>query len=220
MLDEKWITIGVWIHAILGGLGLLAGAWALMVTKGGKYHRAAGKIFFVSMQIGVVLSMCIALLPGHKSLFLFLIGWFTLYMMWAGVLILRVSKVRNPGWPHYLVTISMVVSAAGMIFLAIKNLVAGGQAGWVLGVFGGIGLSLSLQDLRFFKQVPKQPVLRIHSHIGRMVGAYIAAFTAFLVAGVKFHGLVPWLLPTVLGTLAIIYWTRKYPIKSNMQSES
>lgn len=120
MLDEKWITMGVWIHTILGGLGLLAGAWALMVTKGEKYHRAAGKIFFVSMQIGVVLSMCIALLPRHKSLFL--IGWFTLYMIWAGVLILRVSKERNSGWPHYLVTTSMVVSAAGMISWRSKTL--------------------------------------------------------------------------------------------------
>ena len=48
------------------------------------------------------------------------------------------------------------------------------------------------------------------AHVGRMVGAYIASVTAFIVAGLGYGGnITAWIFPTIIGTIYIIYWGRK-----------
>ena len=42
-----------------------------------------------------------------------------------------------------------------------------------------------------------------------MSGAYIASITAFLVAGIHLEGIIYWILPTIIGTFFIVYWSIK-----------
>ena len=59
-------------------------------------------------------------------------------------------------------------------------------------------------------------------HLSRMLGAYIATWTAFVV--VNFHhlglppsfGILAWLLPGFLGGFGIARWTRLYLAKFKM----
>lgn len=80
----------------------------------------------------------------------------------------------------------------------------------VLYVFFGItGFVLCIMDFRFLKNPHKKKSGWLVQHIGKIVGAYIASVTAFLVAGTHLSGLAVWILPSVIGNTAIIYWILK-----------
>ena len=81
---EKYIKLIILIHAVFGGVVLLTGAFALVSKKGGSLHKICGKMFYYSMLTSVVLSLIIALLPGHESAFLFTIGIFSSYFILIG----------------------------------------------------------------------------------------------------------------------------------------
>ncbi len=55
-------------------------------------------------------------------------------------------------------------------------------------------------------------------HLGNMMGAYIASFTAFLVVNEVLPPLVGWLGPTVLGSFYIAYWNIKINKKKKKKS--
>jgi len=56
-------------------------------------------------------------------------------------------------------------------------------------------------------------------HIQRIIGAYIAALTAFLVVNNQIlPGYVAWLLPTIIFTPVIIKYSRKYQVKLSKPS--
>ena len=48
------------------------------------------------------------------------------------------------------------------------------------------------------------------NHVGKMIGAYIASVTAFLVAGAGFGGnIYVWIVPSIIGTIYIFSWSKK-----------
>ncbi|HEY3917170.1 MAG TPA: hypothetical protein VGL83_05230 [Stellaceae bacterium] len=64
-----------------------------------------------------------------------------------------------------------------------------------------------MDDVRtFIHTLPRGPE-RLSRHLGRMVGAMIAATTAFAVVNLtQLPQLVPWLGPTAIGVVLIVYW--------------
>jgi phosphatidylglycerophosphate synthase len=88
----------------------------------------------------------------------------------------------------------------------------------VLMVFGCISVLLVSGDIRHFVALrgtrPVPPTAWLRRHIGFMMGAYIATFTAFLVTnGPSGYGLSVWLGPTLVGVPLLLYWGRKYSRK-------
>jgi ABC-type enterochelin transport system permease subunit len=91
----------------------------------------------------------------------------------------------------------------------------------ILVVFGIFGSYFAMKDAKLFYDIVNKKELQkntwIIRHIGMMLGGYIATFTAFLVVNVSLESLpwLPWLLPTIIGTPLIAYWTRKYQLKKS-----
>lgn len=209
---ESTIKTLIYIHAFLGGLGLITGIVSIFVKKGGINHRKAGKIFSYAMFFSSLISLVVARMPNHQNLFLFLIGIFTIYMILAGNRALTLKNKPQADWIDKTISGAMLLVSLVMIGIGATGIFKGIN-GYVLFVFFGVfGTFMSLKDFQTFKEYKQKKNAWLISHIGRMVGALIASITAFLVAGLNIQTLLVWILPSVLGTIYIVYWSRKFKI--------
>ncbi len=208
---EQTITILIYIHAFFGGIGLITGIGSMSVKKGGKLHKKMGKIFSYAMIISCLISIPISWIPGHKSLFLFLISVFTIFMVLSGNRALTfkskkktevevIEKVLNYGMAIF--SIFMIVYGARGFFTVVGSHI-------LYMVFGGLGLFLVYRNFQLFKTFKELKVAWLLNHISHMMGAMIASVTAFIVAGLHFWTITAWVLPSVIGTVFIIYWRLK-----------
>ena len=103
----------------------------------------------------------------------------------------------------------MVVIAIAMVGYGIYQTVNGQSLGVALAVFGIFAFLPAWTDMRSADGWPKGKE-RIVLHLNRMGGACIATMTAVFVVNFKTDpAFIAWLLPTLVGTPLIIYWTRK-----------
>ena len=70
------------IHVGAGAIGLMSGTAAVLATKGGKLHRAAGTAFFASMLVMSGIGMAVA--PFLPQLGSEIGGSFTFYLVFTG----------------------------------------------------------------------------------------------------------------------------------------
>lgn len=208
---ELTINILIYVHAFFGGLGLVTGLISASIKKGSSTHKKAGKIFSYAMVTSSLISLFVARMPGHENLFLFLIGVFTLYMVLAGNRALTFkSKVKlNADIVDYLISGTMFLTSAIMIIVGTLEIIQKTDNSVLYIFFGGFGILLTLNDFKTFRTFRENKDARLKSHLGRMIGALIASTTAFLIAGLNIGTLLIWILPSILGTGYILYWTRK-----------
>lgn len=208
---EQIIQYLIYLHAFLGGIGLLTGAVSIVSKKGGFLHVKSGKTFSVTMIGSALLSLFIAVMPSHENLFLFLIGVFTIYLVLAGnrALTLRYPKKQEANFTDKGISGAMLLGSVAMLLVGGYG-VLNGLANSVLFLFFGVfGIILTVTDFNNFRKFKEDKNIWLKSHIGRIVGALIASVTAFLVAGLNFKNIIAWTIPTIAGTIFIVFWTRK-----------
>ncbi|SFC24798.1 hypothetical protein SAMN05421780_10411 [Flexibacter flexilis DSM 6793] len=210
---ENTINILIYIHAFTGGLGLITGLISIFVQKGSTNHKKAGKIFSYAMLISALISLVVARMPNHENLFLFLIGVFTIYMILAGNRALTLKNKTQADLTDKLVSGSMLITSIGMLAIGIFGMIQKIDNSILYVFFGGFGAFMSLKDFQTFRTFTTQKNAWLISHLGRMIGALIASVTAFLVAGLNIGSILVWILPTIIGTAYIIYWSRRYAPK-------
>lgn len=196
----------IYFHAGLGGIALLTGLIALLTVKGSRPHGTAGKIFFWTMLSSAAISLVVACLPDHESPFLFAIGIFSIYLISTGYLALRYKKKTVAFNFDKVLSTLMIITGAGMI---VVPLLLRSEINIVLTVFGLFGILLSIQDFMGFRNPEKLRKNYLQAHIGKMVGGYIAAVTAFVVVNQFLPPLIGWLGPTAILVPLIIFWSRK-----------
>jgi len=206
---EQTITILIYIHAFFGGLGLITGIASILVKKGSLPHKNMGKLFSVGMITSSVISIPITFMPNHENLFLLLIAVFTIYLVLTGRRALIFKTTFKVNTYDKVLSGSMFLFAIIMLFLAVFKLINTTTFGVLYLFFGGFGLLLVYGDFKFYKQITHQGNAWLIVHIKKMIGALIASITAFIVAGVGVSTLTTWMLPTIFGTIYIIYWKRK-----------
>jgi uncharacterized membrane protein len=196
----------LYAHIVGGTLALLTGLISLSTKKGGKVHRTSGKVFFVAMILVAVSAFVISIAKNIS--FLLAVSVFSFYMNYTGYRALKNIEVKFK-WFDWLVAIFSVATALYMISTFTI----------VLMVFGSILIFLIVTNTRVQFQsdekLKEARRSRVLTHITNMVGTYIATTTAFLVVNINFvkPGWLLWLLPTLIGTPVIIYfsriWTKK-----------
>ena len=204
---EQVIKIFIYIHAFFGGIALLSGLASILFIKGSANHKKSGKVFSYGMVISSLISLPICWLPNHENNFLFLIGIFTIYLVISGNRILLFKKKKEANFTDKLISGVMFVASLVMLFFGTYFLLKSNFGGIIYLFFGIIALGLSIRDFKFYKNIDKTKILPFH--IGKMSGAYIASITAFLVAGLRFEGLIYWISPSIVGTIFIMYWIKK-----------
>jgi len=208
-----WIKIALVIHVASGALSLITGLLVFILQKGTAFHIRIGKLYFWCMTIVFISSIYVSI--AKNNLFLLLIGFFSFYLVFSGIEYSKERTVTKTSVKHYLQVFSFASCFIIMLLLGIYATFKGNMAlGIILLVFGGIGASLSLVDVKYYiLKRPRGSLIWMKDHIGRMTGSYIAAFTAFAVNNIQFlPTVVIWLLPTLIGTGVIIYYNKKYKL--------
>jgi uncharacterized membrane protein len=212
------------IHIAFGSIGLLTGLFNIIQKKGDKGHKIFGSVFYFSMLLAGFSSLMLSCL--HPNYFLFMIGLFTLYMVSSGQRYIKQQqhegqKIEKLDW-----VISIIMSIAGILFigLGIWSIIKSNLFGLVFLAFGGLGLLFVCQDFLNFTNKPSIKNYWLIGHLQRMVGAFIASMTAFLVVNATFlpdtiPGFVYWLLPTTVFTPIIIKWSKKYQAKVSKSNQ-
>lgn len=218
---EQLFTPLLILHILGGSAGLITGTIAASVKKGSKPHLLSGKIFFWGMFIASFSALILSWVPGHESLFLFAVGGFTLYMILSGyriILLKRKSKQQEQSFSpiDYLITLFGFSFAVFLLIQSVKGLLHGNAFSIVPGVFGLICMSYVLLDIRLLTGNTTIKQSWMYNHIVRMMGAMIASYTAFLVVNVQIDmQWIVWLLPSVIGSIFITVFLRKYTRPKN-----
>jgi uncharacterized membrane protein len=203
------------IHITSGGLGLLLGSLVLFLKKGNNTHRQLGKGFAVAMLLAGFSSFGLAVL--HPNQFLFSVGIFTIFMTITGWRYLYLKNIANGQKVKtfdWIVLLVMAMSGLWLIGKGIDLLVNKNTFGIVLIVFGITGFLMILKDYKIYTGNLSSENYWLTMHLQRMIGAYIASLTAFIVVNAPDNfALLSWLLPGAILTPLIIKWTRKYEKK-------
>ncbi|QAA81136.1 DUF2306 domain-containing protein [Aequorivita sp. H23M31] len=203
---EQTIKILIYIHAAFGGIALLAGLISMFARKGNTIHKKFGLMFFYSMIISGAVAMFVAVLPNHESPFLFSVGIFSLYFVLTGKRALNFRR-KNPDLRiDSLISIGMIITGVLMILLPI---ILTSSINIVLVVFAVVGILLSVKDLQLFKDPQRLRKAWLKLHLGKMIGGYISASTAFVVVNQYFPSIYGWFVPGIIGGVVIVYWIRK-----------
>ncbi|URC12426.1 DUF2306 domain-containing protein [Flavobacterium sp. B183] len=212
MEKEQLIQIFIYFHALFGGIALLSGFLSLASKKGKSIHKKSGKLFYYTMLLSAISAMIISILPKHQSPFLFSIGIFSSYFVLTGYRALRFKKsdvnLKNDK------IISGIMLATGLIMILYNPLV-NQSINIVLTAFGLVGLIFSSRDLMLFKNKTRLKSVWLKLHLGKMIGGYISATTAFVVVNEFFPSFYGWFIPGTIGGFYIVYWIRKLNKKQN-----
>lgn len=142
----------------------------------------------------------------------------TFATVWHGVRVMRSrrqgTRLRTPF--HTAVGVIAIAAGAGVLVL---GLTFDQEARWVLLALSPIGFLVGSGMLRYARGDRKERMAHWYEHLGSMLGGGIAFHTAFAVFGIQrfidydlsgIVGLLPWVLPAIVGTIAIAIWTRHY----------
>lgn len=206
---ENLVKIIIYIHAFFGGIGLISGTVVMVTKKGNAIHKKMGKVFSVGMLVSSILSLVICAFPHHHNSFLLMIGIFTIYMILMGNRILKYKRKNYENKLDKIISGTMFLISIVMIIYGLLPLFSNHGIGILFLIFGFLGGFMSYRDFVLYNN-PENYKKWTMNHVGKMVGAYIASVTAFLVAGAGFGGNIYfWIVPSIIGTIYIFSWSKK-----------
>jgi uncharacterized membrane protein len=193
---------------ISAGLGaILFGFAALLVRKGGRFHRWTGTVFFVAM-------LCMAGDAGYLAIVRhepenILAAFFTLYMVSSAWLAAKRRDMKVDALNYIGLLAAWMIAVAGISF-GLKA--ASNQASLVPYIgFATTALIAAVTDLRVILLGGITGSARIARHLWRMCAALFIAVSSFFLGQSQ---LVPpalrhynlQVIPPILVVLALMYW--------------
>lgn len=214
---ELFVKYCLYVHIVVGCIALISGAIAILSKKGQELHRRSGRVYFLAMTLVFITGVFVA--SYIHNWFLILIAFLSYYSVFCGIRILRLKELhknQSPKWYDW--AAGIVNGFANIIFLGVGLLLLFNDSvnislAFLSIGFGIGGLILSYANLKPFLVKPHKAYHWYISHIGNMMGGYIATFTAFLSTMVtRFELMNPFLafaLPSLIGIPLLLLWTRK-----------
>lgn len=199
----------VWLHVLMGTLGLVSGWVAIGAGKGRTLHIAAGEAFVGSMLTMAATGTVMAALESNTRSIVG--GAFTFYLVATAYLAV---KSRWPMQRGLLVGMAMLAaSIAG--YAAMLAITAAEMAGLSSVAFelliGAIALASAFSDFRQVLSGASAGRARIARHAWRMLTALVLASAAFFLGqadefprALQHFGILS--LPVMLSVLAVPYW--------------
>ncbi|NQZ09828.1 MAG: DUF2306 domain-containing protein [Algicola sp.] len=196
------------LHISAGVIGLLAGAAAMFLRKGSRWHRKSGNVFFVSLLIVAVSAMFLAVLIKNEFPDVPILVFYMVATSWATI------KRPEGKIGRFEIGAFVVVSvfAAAMLIQGFDP--ANGEAGTnqsgLYFFFGGVAALAAILDLNMIVRGGLVGAHRIARHLWRMCLAFTGALASFL-SQEKFIPDVLWQsgylwVPLLLMLILMVYW--------------
>ncbi len=217
--DPLWMKAFLGVHIAAGASSFLLAPVALATAKGGKQHKRWGMVYLWSM--GVVAATALPMALYRPVLFLALVAVFSFYLAFSAYRVLRLKELARGGSAAPVDWIAAVIcfaASAGLAGFGAFRPVLVQHMGIVAIVFGAIGMRASSVQMWSFVRKPTEKMFWWYTHLGNMIGSYIAAWSAFSVTTLplifRHAGFILWLWPTIVGVPAIalttVYYKRKF----------
>jgi hypothetical protein len=215
--DPMWMRVFLGVHIAAGFSSFLLAPVALATAKGGEQHKRWGMVYLWSM--GVVAATALPMALYRPVLFLALVAVFSFYLAFSGYRATRLKELARGGsaapidWIAAVICFSTSACLAG--FGAFRPAWVQ-RMGIVAIVFGFIGMRAAAVEMWSFVRKPAEKMFWWYTHLGNMIGSYIAAWTAFSVTTLpRIFGnhMLLWLWPTAVGVPAIVITTAYYKRK-------
>jgi uncharacterized membrane protein len=211
---EKAYIVACYLHIIAGIAAFFVAPVALIAKKGGRMHIFWGNLFFYAMLLAAFTALLITIYQPNT--FLFLVAIFSVHLSVSGYRASAARKIAK-GYMHNLIdkgiaygslTTYMILTGWGVyVVLLLTNT----DFGYIAMVFGAVGLRFSVSQVYKLYKPSTEKMDWWYLHMQGMVGAYIAAVSAF--SAVNFYFLPPlvrWLWPTVIGSIGLTVWVGYY----------
>lgn len=203
----KSVTIS---HVLAGIISLVVAPIALIVIKGGKVHRAVGKVFFWAMTWIFISAIFLSIYKWIP--FLLMIAVFSYYSVIIGYRSIYQKQLQIGKTVKWYDWVALVVSGlfnTGFIswgvYLATTNQL--GYFAYLSIAFGMGGLLTVIGQLKAYISPVHDKHRWLYSHIGNMTGGFIAAVTAFSTQVMTFlPGALQWIWPSLVGVPIIFFW--------------
>ena len=210
---ESFLRIVLWIHIAGGTMAIIAGLGAMLTKKGSPVHRKFGKVYFWSMT--TVFTSALVLATAHQLTFLLMVAFFSYYMTVRGYRVLFLKQLhagQRASRGDILITSISAAFVGFLLVWSLYQLVQGVGIGIVGLVFGSIGASFLINDIKNFIHPPQEKMHWWFTHIASMGGSYISAITAFIVVNVQLPQVnwILWVLPSLIGGMVIGRTIRNY----------
>jgi len=181
--------LAISLHVIAGTVALLAGTVAVSSAKGGRAHRIAGTVFFISMLVMAIFAdyLAVAIPAQIPNLF---IGTFTIYLVATAWLTVR-RNAQSVGVPEkiaLLVILCLLVPFAILSFQLAAGLRPSfksavpleGPVRVAIYSFSSLVAMAAIGDARLLRARGIAGARRIARHLWRMcLGLALAAGSAF-----------------------------------------
>lgn len=216
------LWLALLIHFGGGLLGLVSGAVAIVVAKGGRSHRRAGILFVIAMITGGIFAAGIALYERNYGSVIG--GAFTAYLVFTAFTTVRPLAGRHA----QAVNIALMFVASGLALtqltfgaVALNHPVKGVPTPMIFFV-GTVALLAAVGDWRLLRAGSMTGARRLARHLWRM------CFGLFIASGSFFFGQVKFLprplrIPPLLAALGIsplivlLYWMWRVRLKKRLQ---
>ena len=205
----------LFLHIAGGTLGIISGAVALLSRKGGRLHRVAGTIFFVSMltmaTIGAAASPFLPV-PSMPNVFAGILAFYLVATGWVAI------KRENGRIAHFEkggfgVAVGVVVAGVIFIFMAMNSPTGtiGKTPPQAFFVFAFVGAIAAAGDLKMILRGGISGSARIARHLWRMCAALTIASGSFFLGQQR---IMPaymrgsrWLfVPVIAPLLLMVFW--------------
>jgi hypothetical protein len=177
-------------------------------------HVFWGKIFFYAMILVACTALPITIY--HPNMFLFLVAIFSIHLSLSGYRASAARKIAK-SFKNSLIDISIAYGSLITYLLLIGwgvyvvLFLTNAAFGYIAMVFSIVGLRFSIDQIYNLYNSSTEKMDWWYQHMQGMVGAYIAAVSAF--SAVNFYFLPPvvrWLWPTIIGSIGLSIWVGYY----------
>jgi uncharacterized membrane protein len=203
----------VLIHVAAGAVALAAGAWALLVRKGGRLHARTGTIFFGAMFVMTLTGALVAALRPERGTAV--IGIFTCYLVATSW---RTARRRDGKTGHFEIAAFVIACACAAAMLTFGLQAAASSTGRLDSLpasahypFAFLAALAAALDLNYILRRNVLRRQRIARHLWRVCTALLIAAFSFFIGQQKV--MAPWMrgspllfLPEILIFGTMIFW--------------